>query len=100
MSDENQPESPDAPAPGAPERTAAGTWRRFMAHLRTSVLVRFLTVGALVLAMQVPLGMVEGAAYYLFLHDDVALDAAAVSVLVEEAERSDAAVVGPKEPVA
>jgi GT2 family glycosyltransferase len=42
------------------------------------------------------LEVVEGAAFYLFCHDDVALAPDAVRVLVEEAFRSNAAVVGPK----
>lgn len=40
--------------------------------------------------------MVDGAAYYLVCHDDVALDADAVSLMVEEAFRSNAGVVSPK----
>jgi len=39
---------------------------------------------------------VEGAAFFLFCHDDVAPDADAVRLLVEEALRSNAGVVGPK----
>ncbi len=42
------------------------------------------------------LGMVEGAPFLLFCHDDVALDESAVRVLVEEAYRSNAAILGPK----
>ena len=42
------------------------------------------------------LEVVEGAAFYLFCHDDVALAPDAVRLLVEEAFRSNAAVVGPK----
>jgi GT2 family glycosyltransferase len=42
------------------------------------------------------LAAVEGATFLLFCHDDVALDPNAVSVLVEEAYRSNAAIVGPK----
>ncbi|MHB8670676.1 MAG: glycosyltransferase, partial [Acidimicrobiales bacterium] len=42
------------------------------------------------------LHMVQGASYLLFCHDDVALDPDAVRVLVEEALRSNAGVVGPK----
>ncbi|MEX2293804.1 MAG: glycosyltransferase family 2 protein [Acidimicrobiales bacterium] len=42
------------------------------------------------------LEVVEGAAFYLFCHDDVALDPDVVRLLVEEAFRSNAAVVGPK----
>ncbi len=42
------------------------------------------------------LGMVEGAAFYLLLHDDVALDPDAIHKLVEESFRSNAGVVSPK----
>jgi GT2 family glycosyltransferase len=42
------------------------------------------------------LGMVEGAVFYAFLHDDVRLEPVAVRALVEEAYRSNAGVVGPK----
>ena len=40
--------------------------------------------------------MVEGAAFYLLCHDDVALDPDAVHKLVEESFRSNAGVVSPK----
>lgn len=42
------------------------------------------------------LGMVDGAAFYLLCHDDVALDPLAVQSLVEETFRSNAGLVGPK----
>ena len=42
------------------------------------------------------LGMVQGAAFYLLCHDDVALDPDVVHLLVEEAFRSNAGVVSPK----
>jgi len=42
------------------------------------------------------LGMVEGAAFYLLLHDDVALNYDAVHQMVEESFRSNAGVVSPK----
>jgi GT2 family glycosyltransferase len=42
------------------------------------------------------LGMVEGAAFFLLCHDDVALDSDAVHKLVEESFRSNAGVVSPK----
>jgi GT2 family glycosyltransferase len=42
------------------------------------------------------LTMVEGAAFFLLLHDDCALDADAVHKLVEESFRSNAGVVSPK----
>ena len=40
--------------------------------------------------------MVDGAAYYLICHDDIALDPDAVHLLVEEAFRSNAGIVSPK----
>lgn len=42
------------------------------------------------------LGLVEGAAYLLICHDDVAPDPSAVSELVAEAARANAGVVSPK----
>jgi GT2 family glycosyltransferase len=39
---------------------------------------------------------IEGAPFLLFCHDDVVLDADAVRVMVEEAYRSNAGIVGPK----
>jgi GT2 family glycosyltransferase len=42
------------------------------------------------------LTVVEGAAFFLFCHDDVRLAPDAVQVMVEEAYRSNAGVVGPK----
>src|SRR4051794_9519220 len=42
------------------------------------------------------LAAVEGSAFYLFCHDDVAPDTGAVRLLVEEALRSNAGMVGPK----
>ena len=42
------------------------------------------------------LEVVDGAAFFLFCHDDVAPDPGVVRLLVEEAYRSNAAVVGPK----
>ena len=42
------------------------------------------------------LGMVEGAAFFLLCHDDVALEPDAVHKLVEESFRSNAGVVSPK----
>lgn len=40
--------------------------------------------------------LVEGAAFYAFLHDDVALEPDTLRTLVEEAFRSNAGVIGPK----
>lgn len=42
------------------------------------------------------LDLVEGASFYLFCHDDVALEPDAVRTLVEEAFRSNGGIVGPK----
>lgn len=42
------------------------------------------------------LRMVEGAAFYLLCHDDVALEPSGVRQLVEEAYRANAGIVGPK----
>jgi GT2 family glycosyltransferase len=42
------------------------------------------------------LDVVDGAAFYLLCHDDIAPDPDAVRILVEEAYRSNAAIVGPK----
>ena len=42
------------------------------------------------------LDVVDGAAFFLLCHDDVALDPEVVRILVEEAFRSNAAIVGPK----
>lgn len=42
------------------------------------------------------LGMVQGASHLLVCHDDVALDADVVHILVEESFRSNAGVVSPK----
>ena len=42
------------------------------------------------------LGVVEGASFFVFCHDDVAPGASAVRLLVEEAFRSNAGVVAPK----
>ncbi|MFT7648823.1 MAG: GT2 family glycosyltransferase [Candidatus Poriferisodalaceae bacterium] len=41
-------------------------------------------------------GAVEGAAFYFFIHDDVALEPSTIRQLVEESFRSNAAVAGPK----
>ena len=40
--------------------------------------------------------MVEGAGFFCFLHDDVALEPTTIRALVEEAFRSNAGIVGPK----
>ena len=40
--------------------------------------------------------LVEGATFLLFCHDDIVLEPDAVGIMVEEAYRSNAAIVGPK----
>ncbi len=47
-------------------------------------------------AINETLATVEGATFLLFCHDDVVLDPDAVRVMVEEAYRSNAGIVGPK----
>jgi GT2 family glycosyltransferase len=47
------------------------------------------------MAINEALGMVQGAAYLLFCHDDVAPAPDSVRLLVEEAYRSNAGVIGP-----
>jgi GT2 family glycosyltransferase len=42
------------------------------------------------------LDVVTGATFLLFVHDDVVLDPSAIRLLVEEAYRSNAAILGPK----
>lgn len=42
------------------------------------------------------LRLVEGAAFFCFLHDDVAVEPSTIRLLVEESYRSNAGVVGPK----
>jgi GT2 family glycosyltransferase len=42
------------------------------------------------------LRLVEGAGFFLFTHDDVALEPSAVRLLVEETYRSNAGIAGPK----
>src|SRR4051794_30379520 len=42
------------------------------------------------------LKLVEGAGFFCFLHDDVALDPHAIRLLVEETYRSNGGIVGPK----
>ncbi len=59
--------------------------------------VRRLTGGrSFAQAANVAFGSVEGATFFLVCRDDVVVEPGAVRVLVEEAYRSNAAVVGPK----
>jgi len=52
--------------------------------------------GGFATAANEALAAVEGAPFLLLCHDDVALDQSAVRLLVEEAYRSNAAILGPK----
>lgn len=52
--------------------------------------------GTFATAANAALGTIEGAAFFLFLHDDAELGAGAVQAMVEEAFRSNAGVVGAK----
>ena len=47
-------------------------------------------------AVNAAVKLISGARFYLVMHDDVALDVDAIEIMVEEAFRSNAAVVGPK----
>ena len=74
-----------------------GLTERVAAVLPTAYVRRFeVNRGFGATVNQVPT-MVDGADYYLLCHDDVALDADAVHLLVEEAFRSNAGIVSPKE---
>jgi GT2 family glycosyltransferase len=42
------------------------------------------------------LNLVEGAGFFCFMHDDVALEPATIRLLVEESYRSNAGILGPK----
>ncbi len=80
--------TPDDGGPTVAERVAARLPDAFVRRLEANV-------GFAAAADEVR-SMVEGAAYYLFCHDDVALAPDAVHRLVEEAFRSNAGVVSPK----
>ncbi len=70
-------------------RVAAVLPRAFVRRVETGK-------GGFATAANEALAMVEGAPFLLFCHDDVALDPSAVRSLVEEAYRSNAAILGPK----
>lgn len=80
--------SPEDAGPTVAERVAERLPAAFVRRLEENV-------GFAAAADEVR-SMVEGAAYYLFCHDDVALAPDAVHRLVEEAFRSNAGVVSPK----
>ena len=76
--------SSDDPTP----RIAAALPRAFVRRLATNV--------GFAAAANDALALVEGATFLLFCHDDVVLEPDAVRVMVEEAYRSNAGIVGPK----
>jgi len=69
---------------------------RIAASLPTAYVRRLTARVGFAAAANEALGTVEGSTFLLFCHDDVALDPDAVRVMVEEAYRSNAAIVGPK----
>jgi GT2 family glycosyltransferase len=69
---------------------------RIAASLPTAYVRRLGTKVGFAAAANEALRTVEGATFLLFCHDDVAFDPDAVRVMVEEAYRSNAAIVGPK----
>ena len=69
---------------------------RIAAALPTAFVRRLAENVGFAAAANEALSTVEGATFLLFCHDDVALDPDAVRVMVEEAYRSNAAIVGPK----
>ena len=76
--------STDDPTP----RIATAMPRAFVRRLDTNV--------GFAAAANDAMALVEGATFLLFCHDDVVLGPDAVSVMVEEAYRSNAGIVGPK----
>src|SRR5262249_45046504 len=76
--------SGEAPPPGAPARLPRAFVRRLDAN------------DGFAGAANEALHLVEGATFLMMCHDDVVPDPDAVRVLVEEAYRSNAGIVGPK----
>ncbi len=75
---------------------AGSELRARVAEVLPHAFVRAVEVEGYAAAADEALATVAGAPFLLFCHDDVVLDPTAVRVLVEEAYRSNAAVVGPK----
>ncbi|MDQ1481012.1 MAG: hypothetical protein QOI44_1873, partial [Actinomycetota bacterium] len=69
---------------------------RIAAEMPTAFVRRLAENVGFAAAANEALHTVEGATFLVFCHDDVALDPDAVRVMVEEAYRSNAAIVGPK----
>lgn len=78
-------------------RNAAGDVAERVAAVLPKAFVRWRRApGGYGAAIGEALPLVEGAAFYLLCHDDVAMEPDAVHLMVEEAFRSNAAVVTPK----
>ena len=69
---------------------------RVAAHLPSAYVRRLEADPGFGPAANEALRLVEGAGFFCFLHDDVALEPTTIRALVEEAFRSNAGVVGPK----
>jgi GT2 family glycosyltransferase len=67
-----------------------------VASVLPGAFVRRLPQASFAAAANDVIGVVQGATFVLFLHDDVVVDADAIRLLVEEAYRSNAAIIGPK----
>ncbi len=76
--------------------TANDPTARIAAELPTAYVRRLAKKVGFAQAANEALHTVEGATFLLFCHDDIAFDPDAVRVMVEEAYRSNAAIVGPK----
>jgi GT2 family glycosyltransferase len=88
-------DAPRMTGPGAVPH-ADGLEQRLHAVLPQAVLRRLPANVGFGPACNEVLETVRGAAFYLFSHDDVRLDPEVVEVLVDEAFRSNAGIVGPK----
>jgi GT2 family glycosyltransferase len=78
------------------DASATDPTARIAASLPTAYVRRLPARVGFAAAANEALSTVEGSTFLLFCHDDVALDPDAVRVMVEEAYRSNAAIVGPK----
>jgi GT2 family glycosyltransferase len=76
--------------------SASDPTARIAAIMPHAFVRRLATDGGFTTAANEALGSVEGATFLLFCHDDVVFDETALRVMVEEAYRSNAGIVGPK----
>ena len=67
-----------------------------VAEVLPTAFVKRIDAGGFAVAANAALGTVDGASFYLVLHDDVELGKGAVQAMVEEAFRSNAGIVGAK----